>query len=654
MQLSRAARWLLPALLLCAVSTLSCAGVLKGVGVSRHVLPALGQAAAPAEAPAAPQAPQKAPANRKHLNVRVGPLRMHIPVSGKRPLPTATGSNGQPEAEKTTPSTIKGNDQQAYQPPQAIDPANGLRRGEDIQKPIMFRWTPVIPRPQGQVTYRVSVWQLMQGQTGVEAMKANQPILTKDVDNITELEVRNLPAAGCGPPNACGYVWNVQALDRNRRPIGGENGVIAASAFRYEAQGENSGPRQPVAQGIFDRWGNLYVDSRSEQKATAGAAGQPGQVDLEAGQLKQNPKYVRVGENPATGTNGNPQERSDAIKANTPIVERSGVTIRGSSGTPPIESMKANQPILTKDVGEDETRIQNPVLDGHSIKVNTPILTKDVGEQGRINPAIEEGRSVTAPGTGKPQPADNPITAINITLPANPDAAKKVNGSANGGTGAHPANQFIITKYNGLDEENKATGVTGAVPTAGDVVVVGYGTQQPGQERDIINKGLPITNKNIVRTEPMVTGASTGAKPDAPAIYDHGGYTHVEQGGTMTGIQERPTPPQPGQERDIINKGLPITNKNIDRTEPKVTGTGTGAKPDAPGIGDRWGNTVVTEGTPVVSPSEYRTVTTDKLQGPEGALVQPQPKPLGTTNGESAPPAKPAKKKSKIGIHVTF
>jgi hypothetical protein len=384
MQLHGSVRWLLPALLLSALPSLSLAESFHGGGFALHMLPAFGQAATPTDgAPAAPlpQSPEKPIANRKHLNLSVGPMKMHIPVSGKRPV---------------TPAA----------------PANA-NTGE--APPVLVH---VVQQPLGR------------------------------------------------PPD----IEQVQTT-----PGGSES----ANPARIDAG---------IASGGVHR------------QATPGAA----------------------------------------------------------------------------------------------MKANTPIITKDVAEEGRIDPSVEEARSAAAPGTG-------------------------------------------------------------------------MGNPQPGQQRDIINKGLPITNKNIVGTEPKVVGTGTGAKPGAPAIYDHGGYTHVEQGGTMTGIQARPTPQQPGQERDIINKGLPITNKNIEPTNRSVTGTlntwpqkQAGVRTEPGGSAPAPANRANQRNAPAplnqngkAGPHEIIGVP---IQGTEVGLEH-NPGGLathGTTNGGAAPPAKPAKKKSKIGIHGTF
>lgn len=82
----------------------------------------------------------------------------------------------------------------------------------DSKQPVLFSWTPLVPKPSGGVTYRLKVWQLMQGQNSTTAMRTNQPIVTKDVDNITQIMVTDLNAAGPCPPFICQFTWNVQAL----------------------------------------------------------------------------------------------------------------------------------------------------------------------------------------------------------------------------------------------------------------------------------------------------------------------------------------------------------------------------------------------------------------------------------------------------------
>jgi hypothetical protein len=74
-----------------------------------------------------------------------------------------------------------------------VEPVNGKSfSAEEVKQPITFRWTPLVPKPQQPITYRLRVWQLMQGQNSTEAMRTNQPIVTKDVADITEATVQGI------------------------------------------------------------------------------------------------------------------------------------------------------------------------------------------------------------------------------------------------------------------------------------------------------------------------------------------------------------------------------------------------------------------------------------------------------------------------------
>jgi hypothetical protein len=77
---------------------------------------------------------------------------------------------------------------------------------------VTFRWTPIVPKPQEPTTYRLKVWQLMQGQNSSQAMKTNQPIVTKEVVNTTEVTVSGIYTGPCKPPYLCDFVWSVEAV----------------------------------------------------------------------------------------------------------------------------------------------------------------------------------------------------------------------------------------------------------------------------------------------------------------------------------------------------------------------------------------------------------------------------------------------------------
>ena len=120
-----------------------------------------------------------------------------------------------------------------FSPPTLITPENGKEYSStDMIKPVMFRWTPLVPKPKEPVTYRMKVWQLMQGQNATTAMRTNQPIVTKDVDNITQAVISNIWTGPCRPPYLCDYVWNVQAVNREGKPMGKNNGTSEPYTFK--------------------------------------------------------------------------------------------------------------------------------------------------------------------------------------------------------------------------------------------------------------------------------------------------------------------------------------------------------------------------------------------------------------------------------------
>jgi hypothetical protein len=109
-----------------------------------------------------------------------------------------------------------------------VAPINGKTfSADEASQPITFRWTPLVPKPQQAIVYRLKVWQLMQGQNSTEAMRSNQPIATKDVMNITEISVSGIYTGPCRPPYLCDFVWTVEAIATQNGAAQGE--VIATS-----------------------------------------------------------------------------------------------------------------------------------------------------------------------------------------------------------------------------------------------------------------------------------------------------------------------------------------------------------------------------------------------------------------------------------------
>jgi len=165
--------------------------------------------------------------------------------------------------EKCKPFSIREKEQQTFQLPQPVAPADGTEFSEaDAKKPITFRWIPVIPRPQDPVTYRLTVWQLMQGQTGAQAMKVNQPLITKDVDNITQAVINNSVSGPCLPPYLCAFIWNVQALNHEGKPIGGNNGTSGALVFNFKNDMPAANPEEKVGGEACKDFSVVFMEDR--------------------------------------------------------------------------------------------------------------------------------------------------------------------------------------------------------------------------------------------------------------------------------------------------------------------------------------------------------------------------------------------------------
>lgn len=58
--------------------------------------------------------------------------------------------------------------------------------GKTAQTAITFRWTPVTPRLIDPVTYRIQVFEILEHQTPMQALRANQPLLDQQVVGATQ------------------------------------------------------------------------------------------------------------------------------------------------------------------------------------------------------------------------------------------------------------------------------------------------------------------------------------------------------------------------------------------------------------------------------------------------------------------------------------
>ncbi|MEP7237270.1 MAG: hypothetical protein ABI685_05385 [Ferruginibacter sp.] len=93
---------------------------------------------------------------------------------------------------------------------------------KSAQTAITFRWSPVVPRQQSPVTYRIQVFEVLPTQNPVQALRSNQPLLDKEVLAATQYiwqpqliflpydnETVKLPT----------FIWTIQSLDKSHSPV---------------------------------------------------------------------------------------------------------------------------------------------------------------------------------------------------------------------------------------------------------------------------------------------------------------------------------------------------------------------------------------------------------------------------------------------------
>ena len=104
----------------------------------------------------------------------------------------------------------------AYQAPVLIAPIDNAIIPITGVNGMLFRWTPVIPSANMIVTYRMQIWEVLEGQSNVTALRNNQPIVEKDFKGILQAQ---WPIDFALPEIGKKYVWTITPLDDQDRKI---------------------------------------------------------------------------------------------------------------------------------------------------------------------------------------------------------------------------------------------------------------------------------------------------------------------------------------------------------------------------------------------------------------------------------------------------
>lgn len=138
-----------------------------------------------------------------------------------------------PQDKQITPPVCKSFTLQSYQAPVLLQPEDKSTLAQN--KRPMFRWTGVSPKPQFLVKYRLQVFEVLPGQTPMNAFRANRPILDRTDILATQYQ---WPADVEMPSPKLQHIWTVRAIDDKGNSIGEPYGyatpfVIEPCCFKY-------------------------------------------------------------------------------------------------------------------------------------------------------------------------------------------------------------------------------------------------------------------------------------------------------------------------------------------------------------------------------------------------------------------------------------
>jgi hypothetical protein len=107
--------------------------------------------------------------------------------------------------------------QETYQLPYLLSPLDKSWLDANMaQSVITFRWSNIVPSPKERVIYRLQVFEVMDNQLPMQALRSNQPLLSVEVVN-TQYFWR--PQLSMKDPEGHVFIWTIQTLDSKGYPI---------------------------------------------------------------------------------------------------------------------------------------------------------------------------------------------------------------------------------------------------------------------------------------------------------------------------------------------------------------------------------------------------------------------------------------------------
>ena len=112
----------------------------------------------------------------------------------------------------------------SYQLPILMQPPNeSILSAEQSAVAITFRWSQLAPAPtQERITYRLQIFEIQEGQTPMQAFRANQPLLNEEINGVTQF-IWKPQLYLSDSTNNRNFIWAIQTVDANG--FGFNNGV---------------------------------------------------------------------------------------------------------------------------------------------------------------------------------------------------------------------------------------------------------------------------------------------------------------------------------------------------------------------------------------------------------------------------------------------
>ena len=158
----------------------------------------------------------------ENLQFENGVIAHKIQTTGKLPSDTYTLCiqlvSGTNDAPLTKIPVCRQFTQISYQLPFLLSPNDKAWLDANIaQSVITFRWSSLVPMSKEPVIYRLQVFEVLDNQQPMQALRSNQPILETEVRGTTQYFWR--PQLSFKDTDGHVFIWTVQTLDAKGTPV---------------------------------------------------------------------------------------------------------------------------------------------------------------------------------------------------------------------------------------------------------------------------------------------------------------------------------------------------------------------------------------------------------------------------------------------------